>query len=184
MLNRRHFMQLVTATVATVPLPAFAGSGSKQTAQQEPWQTLAAVQQHLLPAASNLPGADDINALAYLQTMMQHDALDQNEQRLIKNGVGWLNDLATKKYHAVFVKLNDVRRETLLRQIERTDAGQRWLSLLLTYLLEALVSDPVYGGNRQGIGWQWLQHQPGFPRPPENKRYFTLQARRKRITKA
>jgi gluconate 2-dehydrogenase gamma chain len=48
------------------------------------------------------------------------------------------------------------------------------LSLLLYYIFEALLSDPVYGGNPGGIGWQWLEHQPGFPRPPADKIYGNL----------
>ena len=51
-----------------------------------------------------------------------------------------------------------------------------WLSLLLTYLLEALLADPVYGGNPGGIGWQWLAHQPGFPTPPADKTWYKLAA--------
>jgi len=55
---------------------------------------------------------------------------------------------------------------------------------LLTYLLEALLADPVYAGNPNGIGWKWLQHQPGFPRPTKNKKYFKLDKHRYRTTKA
>jgi len=46
--------------------------------------------------------------------------------------------------------------------------------MLLTYILEALLTDPVYGGNPNGIGWTWLQHQPGFPTPTEDKKYYKL----------
>jgi gluconate 2-dehydrogenase gamma chain len=27
----------------------------------------------------------------------------------------------------------------------------------------------VYGGNPDGIGWRWLGHVPGYPRPPADK---------------
>ena len=39
------------------------------------------------------------------------------------------------------------------------------------YIFEALLSDPVYGGNPEGIGWRWLGHRPGFPRPNQRNRY-------------
>ena len=61
-----------------------------------------------------------------------------------------------------------------MRQIEQSRAGRNWLSLLLTYVLEALLADPVYGGNPDGIGWQWLEHQPGYPRPPADKSWYKL----------
>jgi len=44
----------------------------------------------------------------------------------------------------------------------------------LYYLLDGLLSDPAYGSNHGEIGSQWLQHQPGFPRPPADKIYGKL----------
>jgi len=68
------------------------------------------------------------------------------------------------------------QREDVLRQIEQSQAGRNWLSLLLTYLPEALLADPVYGGNPDGIGWTWLEHQPGYPTPPADKSWYRLAA--------
>jgi gluconate 2-dehydrogenase gamma chain len=73
-----------------------------------------------------------------------------------------------------FLALDDEQQELVLRDIAESDAGENWLSTLLTYLFEALLTDPVYGGNPGGIGWKWLQHVPGFPRPPLDKRYWLL----------
>ncbi|MEE8342688.1 MAG: gluconate 2-dehydrogenase subunit 3 family protein, partial [Gammaproteobacteria bacterium] len=73
-----------------------------------------------------------------------------------------------------FTALNEQERETVLREIEQSRAGRNWLSTLLTYLLEALLADPVYGGNPNGIGWQWLEHQPGYPLPPKDKAWHRI----------
>jgi len=62
----------------------------------------------------------------------------------------------------------------MLHQITKSKAGRRWVSKLLSYICEALLGDPVYGGNPDGIGWKWLNHHPGFPRPPKHKRYREL----------
>jgi gluconate 2-dehydrogenase gamma chain len=59
-----------------------------------------------------------------------------------------------------------------LRRFETN--GKQWISTILRYILEALLTDPIYGGNPNAIGWKWLDHQPGFPRPPANKRYYLL----------
>ena len=72
------------------------------------------------------------------------------------------------------MKLNTDEKEKVLRQIEGSRAGSRWLSLMMTYLLEALLSDPVYGGNKDQKGWQWLEHIPGFPTPTTDQVYFKL----------
>jgi gluconate 2-dehydrogenase gamma chain len=137
---------------------------------------LAEVQEHLFPAAADTPGAGDIQAIVYLHNTIENPAADGEDREFVFNGVGWLNDLAEETFQQNFAALGEQQRETLLRQIEQSRAGRNWLSLLLTYLLEALLADPVYGGNPNGIGWEWLEHQPGYPRPPADKSWYRLAA--------
>ena len=144
----------------------------------DPWKTLAAVQQHLFPATDDAPGADDIGAITYLHKAIENPVADGGDRTFVFKGVGWLNDLTQEKYQQPFVALDEAQRETVLRSIEQSRAGRNWLSLLLTYLLEALLADPVYGGNPKGIGWVWLDHQPGFPTPPDDKLWYQLGTRR------
>lgn len=186
-LNRREFIQILTAAVAVYPLSSLAKKRQAQkntSSLNEPWLTLSTVQEHLFPSEANSIGASDINALAYLQSMMLLPDFEKEKQQLIHNGVGWLNDLSQQKHAKKFHQLDWKMKEDTLRQVEQSRAGSRWLSTLLTYLLEALLSDPIYEGNPKGIGWTWLNHQPGFPRPTEDKKYFKLQQRRYRTTKA
>lgn len=61
-----------------------------------------------------------------------------------------------------------------MRGISASRAGNNWLNTLINYLYEAMLSPPSYGGNPNGIGWTWLEHQAGFPLPPAGKRYFEL----------
>ena len=177
MLNRRAFMHiLVTAAAAypTVSLAAKRKQKSTQAKYKDPWLTLSIVQEHLFPAEKNSPGAEDIQALTYLRNMMQTPGFDQTKAELIQNGVEWLNDFSMQQHSKKFILLDTVAKEKILRAIETSRPGERWLSTLLTYLIEALLSDPVYGGNPNGIGWQWLQHQPGFPQPSDDKKYYKL----------
>ena len=191
MLNRREFMRILAVAAAAYPLSGLTESRAKAVKPEnykEPWLTLSEVQEHLFPAENippNIsPGAKDIHALQYLQAMMKRPGFDKEEYKLINNGVGWLNDLAKLQYNKKFIQLDSDKKEKLLRRIESSRAGTRWLSVLLTYLIEALLSDPVYDGNPNGIGWTWLQHQPGFPRPSENKKYYKLGMARYRNIKA
>ncbi len=188
LLNRREFIQLLATVAAAYPLSSLAvGRQQAQTSEhviKEPWRTISAVQEHLFPAEKNSPGASDINAMLYLQNMMATPDFDKERAELIHNGVGWLNELAKQQHSLKFIQLDSTTKEKILRQVESSNAGSRWLSTLLTYLIEALLSDPVYGGNPDGIGWDWLQHQPGFPLPTEDKKYFKLGKNRYRHTKA
>jgi gluconate 2-dehydrogenase gamma chain len=184
-ISRRTFLNRLTvlgALVAAYPASALAASreqaGSKRDvdgwAAADPWKTLAAVQRHLFPATVDAPGADDIRAVYYLYGAIENPAADGEDKDFVFNGVGWLNDLTQEKYQRRFVALDESQRELVLRQIEQSRAGRNWLSLLLTYLLEALLADPVYGGNPDGVGWQWLEHQPGFPTPPPDKVWYRV----------
>ena len=193
LLNRREFIRILATVVAAVPLSSLAENRSQKISSvsykesnqiKDPWLTIVHVQEHLFPTEKDSPGSKDIHALEYLRAMMDTPDFDKDEHALIHNGVGWLNDLSRQQYSEKFIQLDNDSKEKILRRVETSRAGENWLSTLLNYLLEALLTDPVYGGNPDGIGWEWLQHQPGFPRPSINKKYFKLGAIRYRNIKA
>ena len=185
-ISRREFITRLTvlsSLAASYPVAALqqlrsnaAADPQQEWRDQEPWKTIAAVQQHLFPSSEDSPGASDFQAIVYLRNTIENPAADGEDKTFIVNGVGWLNDLSQERYQRPFTAFDQAERETILRQIEQSQAGRNWLSLLLTYLLEALLADPVYGGNPAGMGWQWLQHQPGYPTPPPDKSWFKLAA--------
>ena len=183
-ISRRAFLNriaLLASLAASFPAATLAQrrdaatvAGHPAWRDQEPWQTLAAVQEHLFPAGPDVPGASDFGAIVYLHNTLENPAADADDREFIFNGVGWLNDLLREQDRQPFTALDEPQREAVLRDIEQSRAGRNWLSLLLTYLLEALLADPVYGGNRDRIGWEWLQHQPGYPTPPPDKTWYRL----------
>jgi gluconate 2-dehydrogenase gamma chain len=193
LINRRQFIQLMAISSAGWPLITKADRDSLgQNADLvyknllDPWLTLTEVQEHLFPADETSPGAKDIFALRYLRNMIDAPDTDLEEKEFIIKGVGWLNDLSIKNHQQAFIKLNADNKEKVLRKIESSRAGSRWLSLMMTYLIEALLSDPVYGGNKNQLGWKWLEHQPGFPTPTTSQVYYKLNEKKKnrRRTKA
>ena len=191
-LGRRRFLQQCAALLvlaAQYPSEQLAqareaAAARVHGARPEPWRTLAAVQEHLFPPGDDTPGASDIGAIDYLRNTLEQPGADGSDRGFIVDGVGWLNDLAREDHGAPFVDLDEAHRETLLRKVERSRAGERWLSLMLTFVLEALLADPVYGGNRDGRGWVWLEHQPGFPTPPAERAWYRLRAARRPAGKA
>ena len=44
-------------------------------------------------------------------------------------------------------------------------SSRRFFTLLLTFTLEGFFSDPVYGGNRDGVGWRFIGFSIRPPRP-------------------
>jgi len=196
-INRRQFIQAIAALSASWPISGIAnikplGASHIETYKDlsDPWLTIASVQEHLFPAGDSSsqpsPGAKDIAALRFLRNMLEAPDTESEEKLFILKGVNWLNDLSLKSHQAKFIKLNTENKETVLRKIETSNAGNRWLSLIMGYLIEGLLSDPVYGGNKDQQGWKWLEHIPGFPTPSVDKVYFKLGAHAspKRRTKA
>ena len=136
---------------------------------------VTAVQEHLFPQGPDSPGAADINAAAYLEWAITAPGIDPDTKNTIVNGVGRLQDASRERFDVTFERATFSQREQLLRYLaDNTRWGRAWLSLMLYYLFEALLSDPVYGGNPDKVGWKWLHHQPGFPTPPADKIYGKL----------
>ncbi|MDH5435071.1 MAG: gluconate 2-dehydrogenase subunit 3 family protein [Gammaproteobacteria bacterium] len=177
-LNRRAFLKTGLAGAILPVLPACSdGYESEKEAVQTIFTeneqiVIETVQDHLLPEDGNGPNAKAINAFEYLIfAMTDKQNMEDGDPEFIKKGVGWLTDLSEQTKGEAFTKLLFEEREKLLQQISRSQAGENWLSLLMYYLTEALMTDPIYGGNPDQAGWQWLEHQAGFPRPVKGKTY-------------
>jgi len=141
------------------------------------WVLVAAVQTHLFPPSSGgpgAPGAEEINAAPYLRQVLVDPFISIHKKNFIREGAERLQALAAESRAVAFAELTSTQREEVLREFERTMAGRNWIANIMSFLFEALLGDPVYGGNPDQIGWKWLEHRPGYPRPPINKRYFLL----------
>ena len=184
LLSRRRFLIAGAGGLAALFAPL---AGSAAALGIDPWSTLAVLQDHLFPSEPDAPGAREIQALAYLRQVVADPRGDPDEQRFILKGVEWLEGLARQRHQGGFADLDAERRELVLREVASTPKGDNWLATLMLYLCEALLADPVYGGNPGGVGWAWLAHRPGFPRPTPDRRHDRLigpPARKKQVKAA
>lgn len=168
LVSRRRFLLAAAGGSLAVLFPL---TSVAKTRRIDPWPIIAAVQDILLPSEPDAPGAREIHALAYLRGVLAEPRRNRDEGRLILKGASWLDDLSRQRQGKGFLELAGEPREALLQQISASEQGEHWLATLLFYLCEALLTDPVYGGNPDGIGWIWLGHTPGFPRPITDKRF-------------
>ncbi|MDP1904761.1 MAG: gluconate 2-dehydrogenase subunit 3 family protein [Pseudomonadota bacterium] len=180
-MKRRAFLfQSGSLAVASLPLTGLTGCGRKQAGTADlpdtVWRTLAAVHAHLFPSETAAPGAAELDTLGYLKAALDVPGFDPAERAAIVQGAEAVETQAKTHTGKSFAELAEAEREAVLRAVEATDAGRTWLTGMLNYLVEALLADPVYGGNPNGIGWRWLDHNPGFPRPPAGKRWFLLKS--------
>lgn len=180
--SRRKLLKSAAGATAISALPAVAFSQHEkdkvfETLQAEPWLTLNAVLDHLLPESSSGPSAKELQVVIYLYNVVYQQPTEKSEIDFIFKGVGWLNGYTQNQLQKNFTELSKVEKETMLRGISGSRAGENWLNNLLGYIFEAMLSPPAYGGNPKGTGWQWLEHQAGFPLPEAGQRYFELPKR-------
>jgi gluconate 2-dehydrogenase gamma chain len=194
-LSRRGLLKSAAGIAAVGALPSFHLAANDidnlaKLTKTDPWLTLNATLNHLLPKSStnseedtvNDISAQSINALAYLHQIMTVQPTAQDEKEFILKGVGWLNSYAKSEKNKQFVELNADDKEQLLRGISKSRAGGNWLNTLIGYIFQAMLAPPSYGGNTNGAGWKWLEHQAGFPLPEKGQRYFELPPRAKART--
>ncbi|MBU1657622.1 gluconate 2-dehydrogenase subunit 3 family protein [bacterium] len=154
--SRRTFLKETFFTGAVLVM-----SGTKLFGAVTPLQTITAVQEDLFPHAKSL-GA---NASAYVSTVFHHSRVSEEEKNFIRNGVQWLNEEAVALYKTTYIKLTPTQRQNVLIHIAQERWGERWIETLLSYIMEAMLGDPIYGINKNEAGWTWLHHSSGLPRP-------------------
>ncbi len=175
-MNRRRFLahslrMLLVGPVAVSTLRSVAAAAA---CSEDPvaglssaqWKSVTAVQEHLLPSESGVPGAREVNAGGFLRLVMADPRFDAVDRAFIEDGVVELEDLCRKDHAKSFVELTGPQKDAALRRLEQSHSGHEWLAEMLEFLLEAVLGDPSHGGNPGGVGWKWLGIQPGFPRPP------------------
>ena len=124
--------------------------------------TIRVVQNDLFPKAKEL----NIDTVRYLSTIiLHHSRITQEDKTFLKNGVKWLNETAVEMYKEAYTKLSSTKRQDVLNAISKKEWGESWMYNMMTYIFEAMLGDPIYGGNTNEAGWKWLAFNGGHPRP-------------------
>jgi len=71
----------------------------------------------ILPRTST-PGAKDANVGQFM-TVMVNDCYEESDQKVFRDGMNKLNDLANEKYGSRFMKLSPQQRHDLLAQLDK-----------------------------------------------------------------
>jgi len=108
--------------------------------KEDKWRILQSIQNHLFPKYASFPDAETVASVRFLKMVSRDASFDQSD-------------------------LVDAEKERILQQFTQTTFGRNWISLVLNYTFEALLGDPIYGGNVGEKGWKSLSHHPGRPRP-------------------
>jgi gluconate 2-dehydrogenase gamma chain len=144
--------------------PAVPFDGHGVFFNDEQGATVAAFAERLLPGDPGKPGATDANVLNYIDLALAGAYADQ--QDFYRRGLAQLDAWCLKTYQKSFVKLSAAQQDEVIGALEQGKAGgfefptaQAFFNTLRTHTLEGMFADPVYGGNRNFVGWQLV----GFP---------------------
>ncbi len=179
-MSRHDFLKsmLVAGVAAHIPFLTSCGERpSKKEIRQlsklsnDQLEIVRVVQDILFPSDGNGPGANDVEAHYYLDWVVSDPRMDAEDSEYIIDGIGWVDETAQEDYSKGFLSLSGHEQEDVIRKISKEGWGEDWLSTILNYIFEALLSDPLYGGNPKEAGWKWLEVYPGYPRPDKSLLY-------------
>ena len=156
-MKRRNFIKFTT-------ISAILFSTNISIAKNIPSQTLLVLDEVLniiFPKTSTMPSAKEFKALEYLIKNISHKTFDNEDKTLILDG--------TKDFISSFpqfLTLNEKEKKELIFEIIKNSAyAKSWVSKITYYGIEAMLSDPIYGGNFNQIAWNSVNHAVGIPRP-------------------
>jgi len=180
-LSRKSFVKSLLIGGAALQLPWLAScsnendfTGSTHPLSKEQFHLLQAVQNTLFPSDGNGPGATEINAGTYLLWVLNDTNIDPEENTYIIDKLDKFNLRCEEMMKSNFLDLSAQKQNEFVAEMSEYIWGRRWLSRLTTLIFEALLLDPQYGGNPNNIGWEWLNHDPGEPRPSKRILYPTI----------
>jgi len=127
--------------------------------KEDSWLLIESVQGHLFPHSKHCPSAKDVEATRYLKMVAYHDSFDEDDLDFILRGAEVLRE---RGYKAIMTR---TEKEKILQDFQKSRFGENWISLMINYTLEAIFSDPLYGGNKDEKGWIAFHHHAGLPRP-------------------
>ena len=107
-----------------------------------------------------MPSAQGINALFYLVSNSSSEYFDANDLELLIKGASVFHQKFPDFSHK-----NTESKNKILESATEDDYLEKWLSRLIYYTIEAMFSDPIYGGNTHELGWTSTLHTTGNPRP-------------------
>ena len=156
-ITRRVF---IISSLATGTALFLLPQGHKTNIKIEPFKIIEKVQAILFPKSGNAPSAGEFGATNYLLTVSSHSSFLKDDLLFLQRGAKELI-----KQEPKFLTMSFQEQSEVIDDFSKTKIGRNWLSILLYYTIEALLSDPIYGGNKNELGWKWLNHHTGKPQP-------------------
>lgn len=180
--SRKEFLRSLLVLGVAVNIPFLTSCESNEALEGfdcaplsiEQLKVLQSLQLILFPAEGNGPSAIEVNADKWVVYVLNDSRDPQREKEFIIKHLDGLSEFSIATYDKPYDSLTVDNQEELLELFFEDKTQKKWGSRMLTLIFEALLLDPIYGVNPDNIGWKWLSHNPGTPRPNEKNKYPTI----------
>ncbi|MNI22650.1 Gluconate 2-dehydrogenase subunit 3 precursor [compost metagenome] len=181
--------QAVPAPEPTKPSSAIDYNRAPMFFNQAQLQVTEAATERLYPKDDIGPGAAELGVAFYIDHQMaspwgvnareyrvgpflKGEATQGDYQSLLRRdlftmGLQALEDESKKKYTKSFIELADEERDAILTSMQKGEImvvngamGKSFFNLMFNLTMEGVYSDPLYGGNKNMLGWK-MRKYPG-----------------------
>lgn len=159
-----QFSSILSCT-STHEWPTITFSSSNLTAQD--LFLVSKFHEVLFPNDGNGPSYIEINSIEHVLWSISISTIEETH---FNEGLTAVKTLFAQSINADYRDVSSNEWDQFVSIVAQYPDTISWVKQNLTFILESLSMDPIYGINKNEMGWKWLEHQPGFPRPSnENK---------------
>jgi len=184
--NRRRFLFYTAASSMLPLLPGCRRGRSRADASvavvagvldAREYGTLKAICARIIPSDQD-PGATEAGVAAFVDAQLRHEPV-RSFHRMLRLGMRQLDTICRRHHRRSFVDLTEKQQDEMLRRLQRNRQlggrfnGESFMRTLIGLTLEGFLGDPIYGGNRDRVGWRmigFVPQQPGPRRPYRNRK--------------
>jgi gluconate 2-dehydrogenase gamma chain len=127
---------------------------------------VAAIADRLIPADDLGPSASEAGVVVFIDRALA--GFYSDSQQTYQRGLAALDRFANARYDDDFVRLTPQQQDELLMAMEEgvasefdVPSAETFFALVRRHVMEGFLADPIYGGNRDFIGWRLVN----FPGP-------------------
>ncbi|WP_221760814.1 gluconate 2-dehydrogenase subunit 3 family protein [Bacillus canaveralius] len=139
---------------------------------QEEAKTIEAIASRFIPSEENSPGAREAGAVIFIDRSLS--GFYSHLQTFYRKGLALFEQFCEKKFGKQFAELSVEQQDEVLHDIDQLRAKMepsvanideenlllvQFFSVVYEHTIEGTFGDPIYGGNRDGVGWKMI----GFP---------------------
>jgi gluconate 2-dehydrogenase gamma chain len=121
----------------------------------------------IIPGTDQDPGAKEAAVVVFIDGALA--GYDSALQPQYIAGIEGMDAYASGKYNKGFASITDQQQDDILSNMEKnSDEARKYLpgagaffAILLNHVRQGMFADPVWGGNRNAVGWK-LEGHPGI----------------------